>query len=614
MRGKRHEPRDTATLDGAMRVSSKLAVQLLEAIERTGIPREDVMSELGLDAVSLHAPRARIEWETLTRIVERAWNTFERDPERMRDVGRALARAPSYVFLQRLARTVVSVRGLYEMATRWGSHANFPHCKLAMSIVSDRRLRYVCSIPEPHTPSAAFFHVFEGVLLETPTLLGLAPSTIITSEVTPRSIDIVLELPEAPSIRGRVRRAVRAMLYSGDALDLLEDQRHELEEGLLAVQRSTGEFLEVFDRLPVLVIIHRDGIVLWKNRAVAQTLFYEGHDDLVGRPLVDLVEPAERERFIARMRTPATETPAVEEARLLRRDGQVVVTEVFPTQVVAFEGKPARMIVGRDATERVRLQQQLLVAARMASIGMLAAGVAHEVNNPLGYVLNNVEIALKQLGPLGEATRQGREALGVALEGVDRIRTIVRDLLALSRVDDGLVGPVDVIAVVESTLALARNEIAERAELVFDYESIPLARGTVARVGQVLLNLFTNALEALPEGARSTNELRVSVRPSAAGGVVVAVTDNGVGIRPEHASRIFEPFFTTKAAGHGTGLGLAISVRLVAEMGGELSFESVPKRETTFRMTLAAADLEDPRAPASVGSGVVDQLFGMQPD
>lgn len=573
-------------------VTSKVAVQLLEAIERTGIPREGLMSELGLDARSLGAPRTRIEWDTFIAIAERAWDMVGRDPERMRDVGRALARAPSYVFLQRLARTVVSVRSFYEMATRWGSRANFPHCKVALSIVSDRRVRYVCSIPEPHAGSAAFFHVFEGVLLETPTLLGLAPSTLVTSHVTPRSIDIVLELPESPSLRGRVRRAVRAMLYSGDALDLLEGQRHELEQGLEAVQRSTDEILEVFDRLPVLVIIHRDGIVLWKNHAVAKTLLYETYDDLIGRPVSDLVAPAERERLLARMRSPAAATPALEEVRLLRRDGQVVVAEVFATQVVTFEGKPARMLVGQDATERVRLQQQLIVSARMASIGMLAAGVAHEVNNPLAYVLNNVEIAMKQLAPLGESARQGHEALGVALEGVDRIRTIVRDLLALSRVDDVAFAPVDVLTVVESTLALARKEIGDRAELVFEHEPVPLARGTVARIGQVLLNLLANALEALPRDARAGNRLRIALRPSSTGGIVMEVSDNGAGIPPEYRTRIFDPFFTTKAPGSGTGLGLAISLRLVIEMGGELSFESDVKRGTTFRMILQPAELE----------------------
>ena len=155
--------------------------------------------------------------------------------------------------------------------------------------------------------------------------------------------------------------------------------------------------------------------------------------------------------------------PDLVEARLLRRDGDVVFVEVSPTQTVSFGGQPARLVVGRDVTERIRLRQQLLTADRMASIGMLAAGVAHEVNNPLAYVLNNIEIATKELARQGESTRTTRDALGIALEGVDRIRTIVRGLLELSRVDDAPVGPVDVRAIVESTVALAAHEISERA-------------------------------------------------------------------------------------------------------------------------------------------------------
>jgi signal transduction histidine kinase len=233
------------------------------------------------------------------------------------------------------------------------------------------------------------------------------------------------------------------------------------------------------------------------------------------------------------------------------------------------------------------MQQQLLIADRMASIGMLAAGVAHEVNNPLAYVLNNIEIAIKGLAPLGEAASQSREVLGVALEGVDRIRTIVRDLLAFSRVDDAAIGPISVLDVVESTLALAGKDIAERAVLTFEHEPVVPVAGSVARLGQVLLNLITNALESMRSNVRADNSIHVVVRPSGAGGAVIEVTDNGVGIPVEHAARIFDPFFTTKPMGKGTGLGLAISQRLVAEMHGHLTFESAPLRGSTFRVTLA---------------------------
>jgi signal transduction histidine kinase len=175
----------------------------------------------------------------------------------------------------------------------------------------------------------------------------------------------------------------------------------------------------------------------------------------------------------------------------------------------------------------------------------------------------------------------------------------VRDLLALSRLDDTMVGPIDARAVVESTLALARRDIEEGAVLELVREPVPAVAGTVARLGQVLLNLVTNALEAMRSATRSQNRLRVVLRPSGAGGAVLEVVDNGVGIAPEHVPQIFDPFFTTKLPGKGTGLGLAISQRLVAEMGGQLSFEPTPGGGATFRVTLAPWEVpaRDAEAP-----------------
>ncbi|HSO33975.1 MAG TPA: ATP-binding protein, partial [Labilithrix sp.] len=466
----------------------------------------------------------------------------------------------------------------------------FPMLPLTQTFSSEHRLRVRGSIPPPYAPCVAFFHLFEGCLVELPSVLGLPNARIVRSEVTARSIDAEIELPVSRSLFARARRVASAALHARELLDLLEQQREAMADELEAVRRSTGEVHALFDRIPDLVIIHRGGRILWKNRAVVKALGHEQHDDLIGKPLLEIVAPASRDLVRERMTGGADgDAPDLVEAWLLARDGSSILVEVSPSQVVSFDGQPARLVVGRDVTERIRLQQQLLTADRMASIGMLAAGVAHEVNNPLAYVLNNVEIAMKALAPLGESTQQSRDALAVALEGVDRIRTIVRELLVLSRVDDRAVGPVDVRAVVESTLALAANKIAERARLTCELHPVPLARGTAARLGQVLLNLVANAVEAMPESTRATNELRVRVLEQG-GRVVVEVSDDGVGILPEHAGRVFDPFFTTKPFGAGTGLGLAISQRLVTEIGGELTFESTPQRGSTFRVALPASD------------------------
>jgi len=384
----------------------------------------------------------------------------------------------------------------------------------------------------------------------------------------------------------------RTVMLSTEGLegieDVLEEERRELQDALEEAQRSTAENREILDRLPDFAMIHRDGIMLWMNRANLKALGFQSGAEVVGRPLLDLVAVESHAEIQGRIRRkPArTDVPEASEIRLLAKDGRILIVEISPAQTITFEGKPARLVVGRDVTERVRLQEQLLIADRMASIGVLAAGVAHEVNNPLAYVLNNIEIAIRGLSTLGEEANQTREVLGVALEGVDRIRTIVRDLLALSRVNDAVVGPVDVAAVVDSTLTLASKSISDRAILKFEQEPVQPAAGTVAALGQVVLNLISNALESMPQdSARRDNQLRVTVRPSSAGGAVVEVADNGVGITPEDAEHIFEPFFTTKSLS-GTGLGLAIRQRLVSEMGGDISFESAPRMGSTFRVTL----------------------------
>ncbi len=568
-----------------MRVKSRLVVQALDGFEAVGLDRTSLLSAAGLSGGVVEGPY--IEWTTFASLLDVGWGKLGKDPQRMRQVGAAIARAPSYEVLQRLARTVVSLNRLYDVATRWAAPAAFPDFPLTCEVVSEHRLRFLGTIPEPHATSIALNHLFEGVLIETPTLLGLPRATVVTSRVTPREIDVVVDLPPSTSLTARFGRAIRAVLHAGDGLDLLEAQRRDLADALLEARRSNEENWALLDHLPDLVMIHRDGTILWMNRANVLALGYERFEELAGKPLLDLVEPAARQRVVARMRQPAgADSPEVGEIRLMTRDGRVVVVEISPSQQITFEGKPARLVAGRDVTERARMQEQLRIADRMASIGMLAAGVAHEVNNPLGYVLNNIEIAQRELAPLGESQSRSRAALDVALEGVDRIRTIVRDLLALSRVDDAIIGPVDVLQVLTSTLTLAGKDLAERAVLSFEHEPVAPVAGSPARLGQVFLNLVTNALEAMRSSARDDNQLRIVLRPAGAESIVVEVTDNGLGIAREHATRIFDPFFTTKPHGKGTGLGLAISQRLVDEMGGQLSFESTPGVGSTFRVTL----------------------------
>jgi signal transduction histidine kinase len=278
--------------------------------------------------------------------------------------------------------------------------------------------------------------------------------------------------------------------------------------------------------------------------------------------------------------------------RLTRRDGQTITVEVSPAQKIDFDG-PARLIVALDVSERVALQQRLITADRIASIGLLGAGVAHEINNPLAYTLASLELATRRVSKLESAPPELAELLVTAREGVERVRTIVHDLGMLTRTDELPTLPIDVREVLDSTLTLAAGSLPARLSVVRDYRSVPLALAHGPRLGQVALNLVLNAVESMA----GPGELRVRTLLDHAGRVAFEVEDTGTGIAPDVASRIFDPFFTTKPAGRGTGLGLAICHYIVAGFGGEISVQSAVGRGSTFRVAL-------PPVPAALSESV----------
>jgi signal transduction histidine kinase len=268
----------------------------------------------------------------------------------------------------------------------------------------------------------------------------------------------------------------------------------------------------------------------------------------------------------------------------------------------------------REATmraERKKMREQLLISERMASVGILAAGVAHEINNPLAILTANLDLASEQLtlmmkqekgpGPAAsaEATAAGGAPIGPAQvsqllqdaqEAAERIRLIVRDLGSLSRSnDEEQQVPVDLLRVLESSIRMSSNEVRHRAQLVRSFGEVPLVKGSEAKLGQVFINLIVNAAHAIPEGRAATNEIRVVTRTDDAGCAVVEVHDTGSGIAPSILPRIFDAFFTTKAVITGTGLGLAICHRIVTAYGGSISVESQVGRGSIFRTVLPPA-------------------------
>jgi signal transduction histidine kinase len=261
---------------------------------------------------------------------------------------------------------------------------------------------------------------------------------------------------------------------------------------------------------------------------------------------------------------------------------------------VLFEGKPALVTVARDFTERKHMQAQLMLNDRMATMGTLAAGIAHELNNPLAYVLANLDYVVAGLAPRSapygdEELEEWRQVLAEAREGADRMRQLVRQLKTFSRVDEEHEERVELHPVLDSVVLMAAKEVRSRARLVKEYGAPLAVRGNEGKLFQVFLNLVINAAQAIPEGRREEHTVRLVTCSDARGRVVVEVHDTGCGIRPEHLGRLFEPFFTTKPTGVGTGLGLSICHGIVRALGGDIVVESPTGQGTVFRVVLPPA-------------------------
>ena len=274
-------------------------------------------------------------------------------------------------------------------------------------------------------------------------------------------------------------------------------------------------------------------------------------------------------------------------------------TRCFQTALSAIvdaTGQPAGLVgVSRDITAQKRVSEQLLISDRMASVGTLAAGVAHEINNPLAVVITNLDYVTRTLPKLEPAVRRALpasfwEAVADARESAERAGHIVQDLKVFSRSpDEEHIQPVDVQRVLDSSARMARNEVRHRARLVLEYSEVPPVLGSDARLGQVFLNLIVNAAQSIPAGHANEHEVRLVTRARADGFVEIEVRDTGHGIPPAVLRKLFTPFFTTKPVGEGTGLGLSICHRIVTSFGGRIEVESQIERGSTFRVLLPAA-------------------------
>ncbi|GAC1352515.1 MAG: hypothetical protein NVSMB1_16140 [Polyangiales bacterium] len=380
----------------------------------------------------------------------------------------------------------------------------------------------------------------------------------------------------------------------GIATDVTERVRAEeaIRRSEQAIRRAQTELRELIKEMPDCVLIRRGPVIIYANSSARKAL-----GEVVGQSIIDLTHEDERARVAARvedMDKTGVPLPPIE-VRFVRGDGRVVSLEIGAVRKVHYEGADAALLVGRDISEGKRLQGQLLLADRMASIGTLAAGVAHEINNPLAYLIGNLTLIGRIVPKLredhgGQALKDFEMAMEAARDGAERVRLIVRDLMTFSRSDEAHRGPIDVRSVLDASINVARSEITNRARLRKDYGAVNPVYASESRLGQVFLNLLVNAAQAIPEGDVNGNEISVRTSTDGKGNTVVEIRDSGNGMEPHVIRQIFDPFFTTKALG-GSGLGLSICHGIVSSLGGEIAVESDPGRGSTFRVVLPTGSI-----------------------
>ena len=347
-----------------------------------------------------------------------------------------------------------------------------------------------------------------------------------------------------------------------------------------------------------------DGYFKRVNPAWTRTLGWS-EQELLSRPSIDFVHPDDREVTLAgRSRLREGQALGHLVNRYLCKDGSY---RWFEWRSVAEPHRGLVFASARDVTPqklaeeqlreanaaREKLEQQLILAGRMAAVGTLAAGVAHEINNPLAQVSANLGMLLEDVEaivehPTLEQIKSLKELLIEAEGGAERIRKIVRGLQTFSRAEDEKRGIIELQPLLEIAISATINEIRHRARLVREFGETPLIEGDEGRLGQVFINLLMNAAQALRESEQATNEIRIVTSTDATGNAVIEVRDNGVGVPADISDRIFEPFFTTKP-NLGSGLGLSICRNVVTGLGGQLDLSNEHGKGATFRVVLPRA-------------------------
>jgi len=359
---------------------------------------------------------------------------------------------------------------------------------------------------------------------------------------------------------------------------------------------------EILETLPDgVALLHLDGRIRRANPAIADMAGASDSSDLFGRPISDVIEgpvlgPGEIHHEV--------------EMRITPQNGGAAMPVAVTTRILRdhFNESTGLVVVCRDLRELVSLRQRVLIGGRMAAVGQLAAGVAHELNNPMAYVRSNITLLLKHWEHLRRNTvpiadtpdsdelwDEGIDLITESIEGIERATSIVRDIKTFSHSGSRDREFADLERLLDATVRIASPHLRHRVCVERVDSEAPMVECAPREIQQVFLNLLINAVDANPKAMQPGQPLLPSIEIETsfdARNVYVCFSDHGEGITPESLECIFDPFFTTKPAGEGTGLGLALSYEIVRKHGGDIRVESQWGVGSRFTIVLPRSSTE----------------------
>jgi PAS domain S-box-containing protein len=417
-----------------------------------------------------------------------------------------------------------------------------------------------------------------------------ADAALIAALEEERAVDIELRLrPRVDgsdvwlAVKGVAARSSEGVTVSGSVANTTSRKRAERE-----LRRITQVLENMYDAIVVLDLEGR--ITDWT--AKAEATFSLPRDEAVGSALANLIGA---DNTSALQRETTLHGHYTAEIAIPRAGDRPAVYEVASGPLKDDDGFVIGLVAAfRDVTEKKAMQEQMVLADKMAAIGTLAASIAHEINNPLAYVVGGLDWFAERMGSLVAADRASadipREVLDEMRQGVARIATIVGSMKTLSRKDEHPTPvPVDLRRAVALAERIVSNEVRQWARLRVDVPPGLFVLSNETRLMQVFINLIMNAVHAIQAGVPTRNAIRVAVERQDPDSVTVIVRDTGCGMSAETLGRAFTPFFTTKPAGMGTGLGLSVTRTIVEGSGGVIAIESELGSGTTVRLRLPVA-------------------------